>query len=269
MKTNAKKHIVIVGGGAMGGAIARVVAGRSNIWKTTVIGLEVDKLRALKKVCPSLAVTTEYKSLADADIVILAVKPQSFPDLANSICSLVPKSALVISIMAGVSAISIKKHLGAKRVIRSMPNLGAQFGESMTVWTGTSLTAGDKAFANTFFALLGEHLYVSNEDMVNKTTAVSGSGVGFFAYIVEAYIAEAIKLGFTPKEANQIVLQTFKATNTLLQKKEKTPTELRVAVTSKGGTTEAGLTELMGKDLQQIFGRTFKKAYKRAKELSA
>jgi len=244
-------HICIIGAGAMGSSIASIVSKNEHSWKLSVVDSKRD-----------------YSSLSDADVVLIAVKPQSFLELSNSIKTLLKEKTLVVSIMAGVSIATIERELHAERVVRAMPNLGAQFAESMTVWCGKNLTSKDRSFARAFFALMGEQFEVSDEDFVDKATAVSGSGVGFLTYIIEAYIAETIKLGFSPSDASTLVLQTLKATNTLLQKKDKTPEQIRTAVTSKGGTTEAGLTALMKRRLSGIFAKTFKKAYARAKKLS-
>jgi pyrroline-5-carboxylate reductase len=261
-------HISIIGAGAMGGSIARAVGGSNMPWTLTVIDSSAEKLRSLKKAHKMISVSSAYDSLKAADVVVLAVKPQSFDELAALIKPVISKKALVLSVMTGRTIKNISKMLATPRVIHAMPNLGAQFGESMTVWTAGGLTSADKKFAGEFFSLIGEHLYVSNEDMVNKNTSISASGVGFLVYMVEAYITETIKLGFSEKEAEQIVLQTFKAANTLLQKKDRTPAEIRAAVTSKAGTTEAGLTVLMGKQFSKILSQTLQKAYKRAKQLS-
>ncbi len=266
-----KTNITIIGAGAMGSAIARAVAGdtaHAGAWMLTVVDGNEHKLKALKASDGVVFVSTGYESLENADVVILAVKPQSFAELAVLIRPMLSKSALVISIMAGKSIATISIQLGTKRIVRAMPNLGAQFGQSMTVWTGKGLSGADKVVCGELFSLLGEHVPVANEDLVDKDTAVSASGVGFFAYIVEAYIAETVKLGFKQKDAEKIVLQTLLATNTILGKKDQTPAALRARVTSKGGTTEAGLGVLMSKQFSAILAKTFAQAYKRAKKLS-
>ncbi|MEI8129908.1 MAG: pyrroline-5-carboxylate reductase dimerization domain-containing protein [bacterium] len=264
------QHICIIGAGAMGGAIAGALAigANKNDWKITVIARHMEKLEPLKRAHRSIGVTTSYKVLADASVVIVAVKPQSFDELAGEIAPIVNQEALLISVMAGRSITSIAKKMPNKRIVRAMPNLGAQFFESMTIWTGSGLTKNDSLFTKKMLGSFGEELCVASEDAVDKSTAVSASGVGFFAYIVEAYIRETESLGFSYFDAERIVLQTLKATNTILQKKEKTPEQLRVAVTSKGGTTEAGLSVLMGKSLGTLLQKTFKKAYQRAKALA-
>ena len=253
----------------MGGAIVRGVFAAHKPWQVTAIATSMDRLTDLKTEFDDLIISVTYPPVADSNIVILAVKPQSFDDLASEIKPLLREDVLVVSIMAGVSAKKIQAALGVTKVVRAMPNLGAQFGQSMTVWTGENLTSEDEAFTHAFFATMGEEICVPSEDLVNKTTAVSASGVGFFAYIIEAYVAQAVALGFSGEEATKIVLQTLHATNTILQKKQKSPEELRVAVTSKKGTTEAGLTALMDGRLSKIFAETLEKAYTRANELSS
>ncbi len=264
------QHICIIGAGAMGGAIAGALAigAVKNDWKITVIARHMEKLEQLKRAHRLIGISTQYDSLTHADIVIIAVKPQSFDELASEISSALNKNALLVSVMAGRSIGSIAKVFSNKRIVRAMPNLGAQFFESMTIWTGSGLTKKDTTFTKKVLSSIGEELCVTNEDLVDKATAVSASGVGFLAYMTEAYIEETEALGFSREDAERVVLQTLKATNTILQKKEKTPEQLRVAVTSKAGTTEAGLSVLMGKSLRSIFERTFKKAYQRAKALA-
>lgn len=252
----------------MGGAIARAVARSNQDWALTVINTHADKLHNLQSEYPNISVATYYTPLETADVVVLAVKPQVFPEVAEQIKSLLNKNTLVISIMAGVSIKKISGALGTPKVIHAMPNLGAQFGESMTVWAGSKLAPADKKFATAFFATIGEQACVAKEDLVDKATAVSGSGVGFMAYFIEAYIAEAVALGFKKDQAELLVLQTLKATNTILQKREQTPAELRVRVASKKGTTEAGLSVMMKKEFKTILKKTLQTAYKRANELS-
>ncbi|MES2023069.1 MAG: pyrroline-5-carboxylate reductase [Patescibacteria group bacterium] len=247
-----QKNIVIIGGGVMGECIASAILSAKNNWKVGVIGRNDNKTK-----------------IQNADVIILAVKPQSFLELAKEIKGFVPKNALCISVMVGITLASIKKELGVERVIRSMPNLGARILESMTVWTGTkNLTKIDKTFAEELFSLLGKNVYVKNEDMVDKATAVNGSGPGFMFSFIESYIEGAVKLGFSKKDATIFAKQVLKATNTLLQEKNTDVKTLREQVTSKGGTTEAGLKILMDKSFKNKISGALEKAYKRAKELS-
>ena len=264
-----KLSLTIIGAGVMGGAIAGATLKYHAEWKVAILDTDKKKLDSLKKKYPLIQISTTVENIIEnTDIIILAVKPQSFGELSEGLKAYLPKDVLIISIMAGQSVKNIQKLLETKRVIHAMPNLGARFLQSTTVWTGKNLTKNDVAFTKNLFNLIGVEMYVSNEDFVDKATAATASGPGFLAYVVASYIKETISLGFTPKEANMLVLKTLNATNTLLQKGDATPEEIVAQVKSKGGTTEAGLEVLKKSDLQKIFKTTLRAAYARAKKLS-
>jgi len=263
----AHTNISIVGVGSMGGAIALACA-KSADFSVTAINRTEARLHDLKKLTNSISVSTDYTSLQSADVVFLAVKPQSFEETSLLIKDAINKQALIISVMAGVSIQTISRSLGVSRVVRAMPNLGALHGESMTVWYGSGLTEHDKDFAHACFRLLGKELQVFDEDYVDKATAISASGAGFFAYIIEAYIREVESMGFTHIDATMLTLQTLHATNSVLHVGDTNPEEFRKKVTSKKGTTEAGLKILMKGTLSRVIRKTLLRAYKRARELS-
>lgn len=267
MKT--KLNLTIIGAGVMGGAITGATLKHHAAWKVAILDTDKKKLDDLKKKYPLIQISTTVEDIVEnTDIVILAVKPQSFGELAEGLRAYLPKDVLIISIMAGQSVKNIQKLLGTKRVVHAMPNLGARFLQSTTVWTGKNLTKNDSAFTKNLFSLIGVEMYVSNEDFVDKATAATASGPGFLAYIIASYIQETVSLGFSQKEANMLVLETLNATNTLLQKSGATPEEIVAQVASKGGTTEAGLEVLKKSDLPKVLRATLRSAYARAKKLS-
>ena len=253
----------------MGEAIVKAISSKSSARDIFVVDANKETLARLKKSYKNINVSLDAgKNMENADAIILAVKPQSFAELAKEIKNKIPKNALVISIMAGQTVKNIENLLGAKKIIRTMPNLGARFGQSMTGWTAKNISAEDKKFVEEILSFLGAQIYLKNEDMIDKVTAVSGSGPAFMFYFIEAYVDEAVKLGFSQKEAEMLVLQTLQASNTLLQERSQSARSLREQVTSKAGTTEAGLSVLMDGKLAKILGKTLEKAHKRAKELS-
>lgn len=262
------KRISIIGAGAMGSAIVKACANDSSL-SITAINRTKEKLEVLEKILSGkVAVSTSYESLGDAEVVVLAVKPQSFPETVEIIKDKINTNALVISVMVGVRIETIQELLRVGKVVRSMPNLGTENKESMTIWTGKNINDKDILFIQNFFSLFGHQLYVENEDFVDKATAVTGSGPGFFAYVVEAYAKEVERMGFSHDDALSLTLATLNATNTILQNKKESPEEFRSRVTSKKGTTEAGLKVLMGRGLSKLFRKTLNKAYKKAKEFS-
>ena len=173
---------------------------------------------------------------------------------------------MVVSIMAGVTIQKIKKALGLKKVVRAMPNLGARINKSMTVWTSAGVQ--DKKAIHNLFKQIGKSLEVKNEKMIDKATAVSGSGPGFFYYLVSQWLAAAQELGFSKAEAQELLFTTLDGANAILQI-DPQPENLVAQVASKGGTTEAGLKVLQKHKIKNLLLQVLKAAEKRAKKLSS
>jgi len=214
------------------------------------------------------------RTIAQADVVILAVKPQQFEALAAELeRKMLDK--LVISIMAGVSIGKIQKLTGARRVIRSMPNLAAAVGESLSGWIASdSATVADKKLAAKIFSSFGEQLELRNEDMINALTALSGSGPAYFFYLTEALQKKALAYGFSSEEAQLIANKTLLGSARLINSQDladpnlKSAADWRKTVTSKGGTTEAALEYMEGHGLADIMDAAMDKAKARALELN-
>ncbi len=238
------KKLVIIGGGVMGSIFAKALASSCEV-------IVCDKGDD-KSVCHG------------AEIILLAVKPQSFAEVAEELKGQLNEQ-IVISIMAGVTINKIKSVLGIKKVVRAMPNLGARVKKSMTVWISEGVK--DKNEIDNLFKQLGQTLQVKNEEMINKATAVSGSGPGFFYYLVTEWLKAVVELGFTEEEARLMFFTTLDGANSILQQ-EKNSEELVKQVASKGGTTEAGLVVMKKFDLENMFKKVLESAEKRADELA-
>lgn len=226
-----------------------------------------ENLKISKKINKKIKIETDnVVACKNADIVLLVVKPQSFVELAGELNRKLG-NVVVVSIMAGVSIKKIETMLGVEKVVRAMPNLGARVLMSMTVWTVKNLSTKENVLIKKLFQSIGSEMYVKDEKKINLATAVSGSGPGFFYYIVEEWINSAKKLGFTADEAKQLVLTTIDGANELLQV-DCDPASLRKQVTSKAGTTEAGLKVLTKSQIKNILYKTMQSALKRAVELA-
>jgi pyrroline-5-carboxylate reductase len=262
------KKIAIIGAGVMGAILLKTVQ-RQNWRKITITDQDVSKLKALKKGSPRIITSTNNaEAVKSANLFILAVKPQSFFEVAKKLKNKIPEKSVIVSIMAGLPIKRIKNELKAKRVVRAMPNLGAKIGKSMTVWTSAKeVTAAEKKIVKSLFDKMGRSLYVNDEMMIDKATAVSGSGPGFFFYIIEQWLKAIRNFGFTEKEAQLLLLATVDATNNLLQQ-EKNPGLLKNQVAAKGGTTEAGLKVMAKSKIKTIWQKTIQAALARAKQLS-
>lgn len=206
------------------------------------------------------------KCLKTADVVIFAVKPQDFNACVDSI-NINLSQKLIISIMAGVTIEKIRKKTGALKIIRSMPNLPLQVGAGLTAWIATK-TIKEKTLIRKIFGCFGKEFEVNKENKLNLITALSGSGPAYFFYFCELLEKNARKMGFNKNEAKLISETTFLGAAELLKKTGCSAEELRRAVTSKGGTTEAAFKYLFEYKFGAIFGNAIRKAAERFKRNS-
>ncbi len=177
--------------------------------------------------------------------LLLAVKPQSLPDVARDLKGLV-HNRVVISILAGATSEQIRNSLGGKaRVIRVMPNLAAQIRKGLAaICLGSGAQPNDDAFASRLFSAVGVVISLE-ESLMDAFTALAGSGPAYLFYLAEALDNAAQQMGFTPESAASIVRHTLSgAAELLLRAPESSPLDLRLAVTSKGGATEAAVRVL-------------------------
>jgi len=207
--------------------------------------------------------------LREAEMIILAVKPQDFGDLVSRAARYLHPDQVVLSIMAGVRIETIATALGTPKVVRAMPNLPAKIGLGMTAFTASdAVTREELFFIQDLLNSTGRTLYLSQEDKLDAVTAISGSGPGYVYYIMGAMLQAAQDLGFTQAQAEKLVTQTFYGA-VQLHMKEPTPFDVWVdRVASKGGTTAAALATFEAGGLRQLIADGMKAAHQRARELS-
>lgn len=271
------KKIGIIGFGNMGSAIGERIKSKYDVFV-------FDKDKSKTKNISGLGVCANIRDLINrVDTIILAIKPQDFDELLEGIKDYT-KDKLIVSIAAGISASFIENKLVGSRVIRTMPNLPARVGKGMIcLYKGNSATGIDLDFTEGMFRALGETLILNDEDMMDAATAVSGSGPGFLYDVIENKPLEEIKkyeknifikslsesaqeAGFTAEQAIKLAEVTTDGSIAFLELTKLPPSEAKKQVTSKGGTTEAGLEVLQGKI--DNLTKAVKAALNRAKELS-
>ena len=204
--------------------------------------------------------------VAKNDIIVIAVKPQSFESLAESIrVSLDGK--LVISIMAGISIAKIQQKLAVAKVIRAMPNLALKVRAGFTGWIASSgVSAEERALVQALFNYIGQELEVDEEGKLNALTALSGSGPAYFYFLHYCLKTKALEYGFSEQQSRKIVRSTFVGAAKLLDSGEITAKELIDKISSKGGTTEAAI-RIFTAEAQAAILEGIDHAYQRAKEL--
>lgn len=178
----------------------------------------------------------------EADLLILAVKPQDSARLFEEIHDFTTPGQVFISIMAGVRMETISKALHSEKIIRAMPNLPAQIGAGVTAFTSMeAVTRIELVMVQNLLNTTGKTVYVEEESMLDAATAISGSGPAYVYYFMNAMIEAAVKMGFSASEAELLVSQTFTGAVDLYNKSDLSCEDWIKKVASKGGTTEAAL----------------------------
>ncbi len=205
----------------------------------------------------------------EADVVILAVKPQDMEALLTSLSALFTGDHLLISIAAGRKLEFLRRVCGdAPRIVRVMPNLAlmAQEGMSAFCMDGSS-TEADRMLTSQIFGSAGAVLEL-NEKHFDAVTALSGSGPAFVAYLLKGFIDGAVRLGIEENAARLLAEQTMIGTAVYLQESGRDIGGFIQAVCSPKGTTEAGMKVLSASDVLQVVDETLAAAASRSKELS-
>ena len=245
MAGSIEMTIGIIGGGSMGGAIARglVESGTSDASRVLV----ADQLPQRREELSALGMRAfdgEGSLLAESpDVVLLAVKPQVLGPVMEA-CALHVANRLVISIAAGVSLATLESAMPAARVVRVMPNLPVQVRSGATaVAPGSLATADDVELVCTIFGALGS-VSVMREDQLDVSGAVVGTAPAFFSLFVDALTRAAVLRGLPAASARELVETTMRGCAEQLLNEGVHPREYMERVTSPGGTTAAALREL-------------------------
>ena len=238
--------MAFIGGGAMGEAMIRCLLTKKAAvpQDMTVSDISSVRRKLLTDEYGVNALADNKKAAAKADLIVLAVKPQNLHQVMEEVKGLAPKQ-LVLSIVAGATLSNLSGGLDHSSVVRAMPNMPAQIGEGMTVWTATPGTQPrQKELARTVLAALGKEIYVDDEKYLNMATAVSGSGPAYVFLFIEAFVDAGVHIGLSRDMAQQLVLQTILGSTHTVEKTRRHPADLKNTVTSPGGTTTEALFQL-------------------------
>jgi len=206
--------------------------------------------------------------IGNFDILILAVKPQDFRDLASKIKPFLNNHQIILSIMAGVTIATLQTALGCEKIIRSMPNIPSQIGLGMTVFSAANSVDRKELFIiQNLINTTGKSIYIEDENLLNAATAISGSGPAYVFFFMNAMIKAAVELGFNESEAELMVNQTFMGSVAIQNSHSLSNEQWIKKVASKGGTTESALQIFEIGYLQDIIVNAIKAANNRAIEL--
>jgi pyrroline-5-carboxylate reductase len=261
---------VIFGIGAMGGALLKGWLSSKMIPASRVAAVDVDAAK-----CKKMAAQFKIKAGSDAAwalkgarLILLAVKPQQMRELLTRVGPLFPKDALVVSIAAGVSISQIEKWLPQGcPVVRVMPNTPALLGAGMAaVARGSRAKVSHAKLVLALFSAVGKAVQVREEEM-DLVTALSGSGPAYIFHMIEAMVEAGVKGGLSPETSLQLVAQTVYGAARMVLETGKSPEELRIQVTSPGGTTQAALQIMTERSFRETVQAAIEAATRRGEEL--
>ncbi len=265
MKLN--QRIGIIGSGNMGGAIL-VGLLKTKLVSPSQVAVYDKILPKAREFARRYRVKLEKgnRAVVDrSDVVVLAVKPQDLFEAASEFRRAFTPRHLLITILAGTPVAKVRQAVGPKpKIVRAMPNLGAQVGEAITALTGDPSSV---RLAETIFSGCGKTVRLP-ERYFDLVTAISGSGPAYFFLLMELLAKEGRAHGLTEKAARELAVQTAVGAGLLAKHSEFPPAELRKRVTSKGGTTEAALRVFEKEGLSEIVSKGLRAALRRGRELS-
>mgnify|MGYP003386110705 CR=1 FL=1 len=261
--------LLLVGCGKMGGAMLEGWLARGLAAADVVVAEPAEAIRPKK---PGLRAVASSAELSETpEIVVLAVKPQSMDSVLPDLKRFADKGAVFLSIAAGKTLGYFAGHLGnSAKIVRSMPNTPAAVRQGISVATAAAgVSAAEKKRCHELLEAVGQVLWVDDEALMDPVTALSGSGPAYVFLLVEAMAAAGAKLGLTPDMAMQLARATVAGSGELLKQSSDPASQLRINVTSPGGTTAEALKVLMAADgIQPVFDKALAAASRRSKELA-
>jgi pyrroline-5-carboxylate reductase len=265
------RKVAILGGGRIGEALLSGLL--SSGWRDTseivVTNRGEERVAELRERYGAEATADNVAAVAEAGIVVVAVKPQDIDALLAQVGQHLTPEQTVVSVAAAIPTAHIEERIAeGVPVVRAMPNAPATVHEGMAgICAGAH--AGDKqlALAEELLTHLGRVVRVPERSM-DAITAVSGSGPAYFALLAEAMIEAGILLGLSREISTTLVVQTMFGTAKQLRDQKMHPVELRESVTSPGGTTIAAIRELEQAGVRAAFLNAIQAAMDRARELA-
>ena len=236
--------------------------------KLMVFDVSAEKIISLKE----MGMFDVYEKLEDplpkADVVFVAVKPYHSEELFEKMRPMMNSEQIVVSLMAGVTIETIQEGLGIKKVVRTMPNLPAQVGKGVTSYTeAEEVSRVELLMIRNLLDTTGESIHVKNQNFIDASTGISGSGPAYVFYFMNSMLEAALKMGFSDNDSRVLVSQTFEGAVELFNRNDLSPTLWMDRVASKGGTTRAALDSMDDNNVKELIKEAAYAAFNRAVEL--
>lgn len=269
--TNSSSKIAFIGAGNMAKAIIGGLVAEG--FKRINLIASGPRQETLDKVAAEFGInisTDNAAAASQADVVVLAVKPQMLKEVCLGLADSLGHQPLIISLVAGITTKSIGAWLGVDHaIVRCMPNTPSQVRVGASgLFANDAVNPAQKSTANTILGAVGIVQWVNDEALINPVTAVSGSGPAYFFLMMEAMIDAGVELGLTRESATELTLQTALGAAILAKQSDVDVAELRRRVTSPKGTTEQAINSFENDQIRAMFSRAMSACSNRAVELS-
>ncbi|MEJ5061152.1 MULTISPECIES: pyrroline-5-carboxylate reductase [unclassified Pseudomonas] len=209
------------------------------------------------------------EAIQDADLIVLAVKPQAMKAVCEAIRPSLKPNQLVVSIAAGITCASMNNWLGAQPIVRCMPNTPALLRQGVSgLFATAEVNADQRQQAQELLSAVGIALWLTEEQQLDAVTAVSGSGPAYFFLLIEAMTAAGVKLGLPADIAAQLTLQTALGAAHMAVASDVDAAELRRRVTSPAGTTEAAIKSFQADGFEALVEKALGAAAHRSAEMA-
>jgi pyrroline-5-carboxylate reductase len=269
--TTVKQSIAFIGAGNMAGAIIQgLVESGSDSKLITASNPSQQKLEKLAVQCGIRTTNDNLQAAEQAEVIVLGIKPQKLPDVCKHLGQLDLSGKLIISVVAGVTVDTIAKYLNQPlAVVRAMPNTPATVSAAATgMYANQATTQSQRQFTEAIFAAIGITEWLENESLIDVVTGIAGSAPAYVFQFIQSMVEQAIAHGMSAECARNLATQAVLGAAKLAQAKpESTLHDLRVAVTSPGGTTAAALNSFADDGFSNIIKKAVAAAVNRGREL--
>ena len=261
--------IAFIGGGNMSSCIFDgIIKTRGFSDEIIVSGPHLEKLEefAAKK---ATITTSNLEACQKSEVIFLGVKPQMLTSVLEELASakLDFSNRLVISMVAGFRFSALERLLSSSRIVRIMPNTPSKLGLGVTGICFGNVSEDDKTLTHDLLKGLGTLIDFKEEESINVIGAVGGSAPAFLYRFLEALIAESVKLGMSEDQARKVIEQMALGTASMvIACQDQKLSELREAVTSKGGTTFEGLKVMSEYKFEEMMAKTIEASMNRTHE---
>jgi len=253
--------ISVIGCGVMGSAFARHFAKDHSL---ILYDRHPEKREAFAAEVGGVAASQMKEAFSQGDLILLSVKPKDLKSLVSEMKGIPLKGKIILSVMTGASVQLLKSYFPEAQVVRIMPNLGVAYQRGVTgIVEDPDLLEVTKKSIDSLMQGMGLNLWMP-ENKIDALIALSGSGIGFVLVMIESMIDGGVFLGFNAKQSREIVLETLKGAVALMEQSGKHPAELKLQISSPGGTTIAGLKVMEESGVRSGILSTLNACYEKA-----